>query len=732
MMEHDGGSQSDCNVGAAKLLPLNEMLDGDATLKNKPFASNMLLKPKCSSFIDESSTLPLTDSGISSFSPDSSSSNPIICPTIPNHGALQTLDAGSWLIEEKVPDSPIIINDQAIDACAPQSQLHTETQAPRFKLTVLSISGICISNDLHMSSTNSISSSSFYSDHCHQPHLRSGQSCFSSDSNNSIDTSNVAISASVSFAGSCDPKEMLVSSSVYCDTSGRLVVKSRPVVIPEEMEDGLMAFWDDDEKHSDGLMVGKGRILAEPNVKPHLFFALPEKSERMGSQEQLKIMVESKGIENCPSLIQVDSDSSIDKSNQQIPKDERQHNLNFTDLAGLGEAEFGFSTNSFPSKTHCKEQRSSNVLINTSFPEIIEINVSLDVHQIDHGRDESLDVQSACTPCIEGGGAVAHLVLFPEDLNFDEPSQPHICGNNQKLEEGKTMSIPIRKRIIHHIPVRNSNSFPHVGSTNSKSLCGSKRVFRQGKKDSVWVDIEEHSMMRVRVEKVTKDDETKRIKNEVEIQAFLSSQATKRIDKTSSCANIAINGKKNHEDNEPGDSIDNFDNLLMKKKTDYGEVKEEDSRDKVETLKDDDYRQLTEHMHLQLKKVGHDENLVRVDKEGNECNITKSVSQEMRYKIKKKEEHKTEIAKSGYCVDEKKLLWDPSTPKETAQCKKEPKFVTPKMILTGKRVFCNNALIMDEVLEKLSSMVVHCSDDIDGCNVDTLSMDSTIGTEGTI
>ena len=101
-----------------------------------------------------------------------------------------------------------------------------------------------------------MSSSLFYPDHCHQPHLRSGQLYSFPVGNKFINTSNVAISVSVCFVGSCQSHHLFSVTS-----RGRLVVKDYSVVIPKEIEDEFMAFWGDNEKYSDDLMIDKGKIL---------------------------------------------------------------------------------------------------------------------------------------------------------------------------------------------------------------------------------------------------------------------------------------------------------------------------------------------------------------------------------------------------------------------------------------------------------------------------------------
>ena len=99
----------------------------------------------------------------------------------------------------------------------------------------------------------------------------------------SVNNQNLAVTAAVSFSGSCDPQDIRVLSSEFCSSSQRLVVESSPIVVPNGMTDSLIATWNDNicntrynmTTSSPSFGEEKGSILAkEKTVLPHLVVSL--------------------------------------------------------------------------------------------------------------------------------------------------------------------------------------------------------------------------------------------------------------------------------------------------------------------------------------------------------------------------------------------------------------------------------------------------------------------------
>ena len=110
----------------------------------------------------------------------------------------------------------------------------------QIKLTILDLTGIKVNTVMGGNCHSHYSNRHRHSQQQYQQHQQHNQY-------HQPLHSNFAISAMISFSGSCDPQDMCVVSSRLCSISERLVVESKPVVVPYGMTDSLIAVWSDDE-----------------------------------------------------------------------------------------------------------------------------------------------------------------------------------------------------------------------------------------------------------------------------------------------------------------------------------------------------------------------------------------------------------------------------------------------------------------------------------------------------
>lgn len=427
----------------------------------------------------------------------------------------------------------------------PKSLLDPEA---RLKLTILSLSGIKVRKNTRRKDY-------------HQSKYSTGGECTAPKPS----TKSFAITASVCFTGSCDPKDMLVVSSGLCSATGKLSVESKPVVVPNGMTDGLIAVWEDSPKttyyHHQGsiystenILFGKthGSITACPESRPHLFVNLRDNSlleqtsndlimltgSNMGkTQDSTAVSSLSFGpemdeteISSCPSVhsystrfmelqkIQESSTLTDLETNHTLPR----NNLRSMYPSSNNESRIP-SLRPSPTSESCHvEDYNFSAVINTpsqtmlessSVPEILEMHISLGIHEVpllnhsnvDPGHSISDSIQSSCVSTPEGGGAVAHLVLFPDILG--EQSHPECDGYEEDdcyhSEEFKILEIPVRKRLIPLI--RSSSSVS--GLTSRCDTTGSaSRNRRFTREPEAYVDLDENAVIRVKIELCREDD----------------------------------------------------------------------------------------------------------------------------------------------------------------------------------------------------------------------------------
>jgi hypothetical protein len=150
-------------------------------------------------------------------------------------------------------------SDTCVDSetmARPKSLLDPEA---RLKLTILSLSGIKVRTNARRKKYQQTKQ----------------QTPGESSSSTKTVTKSFAITASVCFTGSCDPKDMLVVSSGLCSATGKLSVESKPVVVPNGMTDGLIAVWEDSPKsttyyHHQGSIYSTENILFGKDTWTHI------------------------------------------------------------------------------------------------------------------------------------------------------------------------------------------------------------------------------------------------------------------------------------------------------------------------------------------------------------------------------------------------------------------------------------------------------------------------------
>jgi hypothetical protein len=406
----------------------------------------------------------------------------------------------------------------------------------KLKLTILSLSGI------HVQATEHYQSNEKY----RREQRRNAQ--------------NFAITASVSFTGSCDPADMRVVSSGLCTATGRLFVESRAICVPNGMTDGLIAFWDDSPSpklsqqgslySTDTIIFGKqrGTIPACPSVEPHLFMSLSDDNE----QEDIHMVDSNMGLTqqstavsslSCgPDIDDIDisyrsyhesptratdlevikemptfADQSIPKNNavaKAVSEDERIEGSTSQRQVSQGSQVSLLtrqgSSNSMGRGDFAIVNTPSGVIDNASVPEILEIHVALHINQVPsldpiEGEPECENenaVQSSCVATDEGGGAIAHIVLFPDILNEDVEQRGSDDGGTSGAS--RIFELPVRKRYPTLITSTSSISGLTRGGDTASN--GSRHRRRCLNDPEAYVDLAEDAMIRVKLELCTEED----------------------------------------------------------------------------------------------------------------------------------------------------------------------------------------------------------------------------------
>jgi len=410
--------------------------------------------------------------------------------------------------------------------------MESPTDRPRrLKLTILDLTGIRMKGTGTGTGTET--------NHNNTPIASSS----SRESNTNIQKPKFAATASVSFAGSHDPKDIRVASSGFCSASGRLCVESLPVIAPFGTSDGLVAVWDDSPKGKGSFPQKCPRNL----MRPHLFVNFPNADKRgleekangdigiqhakqkgnMKSTSQLSAAESSLSASSIsPDLDGTDAGSSITRSPQKDQLQRASFTRNFanitqtslpeetelrlppqiqrqnSELSTAREAPINLHNATTGLKLQLKNDFVNNCIVNTpstaietSIPEILELNLVMHVHPTNDEEDseEICDIRSALLP---GNGAVAHLVLFPDILN-----------DKNSNDNSRIIELPVRKRTISlsrdgsNVSGLTSRCTSTIGSSSRHDV---KRFFNDS---NILVDIGEDSVMRIKLEECTEEDE---------------------------------------------------------------------------------------------------------------------------------------------------------------------------------------------------------------------------------
>lgn len=329
-----------------------------------------------------------------------------------------------------------------------------------------------------------------------------------------IKPNNFSITASVSFSGSCDPADMHVMSSRLCSLTRLLCVDSNVVVIPDGMNDHLVAVWDDTSsiKYKEswntssgdtfGYSKSSGSIPANPRSNPHLHVML------RGENQQL--CHTSKTVAESTQMSTLSQDSkSISSSLERSPLIKNDNNI---DEAAQSDCDMSSSSHSSGPLFHRRRSDDSAIdevvsssqdldftILNTPstdkdmktyVPEILEMKITLRVEEVayescEEDETEAINlVRSTCESTPEGGGAVAHLVLFSDLLH-----------NSATGETGcRIIQIPVRK-VFHQV----SRSVAH--DPNLKLSADQNVAWKRFLQEPVmYVDLDESAMLWVKVE----------------------------------------------------------------------------------------------------------------------------------------------------------------------------------------------------------------------------------------
>mmetsp|Transcript_14648 Transcript_14648/g.20903 ORF Transcript_14648/g.20903 Transcript_14648/m.20903 type:complete len:754 (+) Transcript_14648:289-2550(+) len=590
--------------------------------------------------------------------------------SIPSH---QNAEGQSPSKMELIPEH-IAMNNvrQAENASAAASML--KRPRPKVKLTLLSLWGINIhssdnpagKNELNLELTKTDSKISGCCVSETSSHVSCEKKTLSSSQPLGAQTNDLRISASVSFTGSCGSNNIRVVSSKVCPATGRLAVQSQDVVVPDGMEDGLMAIWDDStlerghsppcspcrsnistcsSKKSPTDRGIKGFIPAKPDVSPHVIITLPDPEDQLKRQKSIHttqdneqtngetgkvsgadiasgsdqvetttnnqtkqnapqhspVILElgaetnptvngrvadgvnvsgdpSTGITSClsnlndlPDLDETDASSNSDGLFKQISRRPIHNNQNTPDSIQDNNCTSPFrniqnclSIDDIPLLRSCMSN-DDIPLSTTPLPEIIEMQVSLEATTLlspRNGVDPSSFVYSSCPATAEGGGAVAHVMLFPDDELFqeiiDDMSNPDTSSNimqtpshdgkerstmhadayNCVIDEedgGRILELPVRKITPLQNLVSSSSlvsastglgmrptpsivSSSGVGINRYNLRCNNNRK----RTPYVWVDLDEDAILRVKIQPFTKEDEDKELQRQREAMNLMS------------------------------------------------------------------------------------------------------------------------------------------------------------------------------------------------------------------
>ena len=437
-------------------------------------------------------------------------------------------------VNESCSKSTVPMRSPSKDVKIDHKNMHLLAPDARLKLTIISLSGIHVRahEPQYANCTNNL-----------QEQRRSAQ--------------NFAITASVSFTGSCNPADMHVVSSGLCSATGRLFVESRPICVPNGMTDGLIAQWDDSPKPSyfhhqgslystDTTIFGKqsGSILACPSAKPHLFVDLKD-----NEQEDLRMIHSNLGLtQDLTSLSSLSYGPDMDETDVSTHPSLRSNGTRAADLEVIREAASSpdfISNQTLPrdntgtsdSQTGIEQRRESPepstpkhnmggtdfncAIINTpsetietsSVPEILEMHVALHINQVpthnpaegeyEYENENENAVKSSCVPTDEGNGAIAHLVLFPDILNEDVEQRG--SGNGGKSGTSRIFELPVRKRFSPMM--RSSSSISGLTRGGDTEFSGRSRRGKRSVHDpEAFVDLGEDATIRVKLELCTEQD----------------------------------------------------------------------------------------------------------------------------------------------------------------------------------------------------------------------------------
>jgi hypothetical protein len=433
---------------------------------------------------------------------------------------------------------------------------------------------------------------------------------------------NFAITASISFTGSCNPNDMRVVSSGFCSQTEQLYVESNPIIVQpfihstpcakqqarkiipsiarrstisatskptivnsqnsmnnnsNKKNDSFVATWS--ENHHSTKQETDLTAFSDNNYSlPHLIVSIQKDEE-----------IHNMHAEKKSSMARVDTDHNIDAqmlSQNSQPMQEQEISIPHLSTSSSSlhiSSQYSSSYNSNQSKNSCQEEENigldesihdegpiqtafstsipmttvfstsntntngdnntshknkdetkihdrqmvivntpSHAIIDTAVPEILELNISLNVKQI-HDDDQTTDmlnVLSSCNSESEGGGAVAHLVLFSDLISS-------IATSNDDKEEGygnreheqasprrcRTMRIPVRKK---NVPLSRSGmssisaisagscSYQHYHNKNNNGMHKSTPYPKH--EPDAWVDLDEDAMVTVQLEEYLDDD----------------------------------------------------------------------------------------------------------------------------------------------------------------------------------------------------------------------------------
>jgi len=599
----------------------------------------------------------------------------------------------------------------------------SQPKLPMLKLTILNLSGIRIGRDTNSS------------------HNRGSTSFDNFATSHSTDSSvpdHYSITASVTFTGSCDPSDMRVVSSALCSTSGRLLVESRPVVVPVGIANGLIAAWDDSSEtltiprdrslHYDNVLAkSKGFINAIPQALPHVFVRLNE----LKCASPLKTLFSTRELMNIESTLGLSTISSLsegpelddtelrtladddrnDKEDLEMQSILRQNNdiskccSKTVDLT-VDQSDQSNRDGQTYHESLCTEDsfnhRNNLMVVNTpsqsdesaTIPEILEMQVALHInevpHQTDHEEyleyDEKITVKSACLPCSDGGGTVAHLVLF-NDFLLNEMEEG-FRENGRDIEDGGIVVLPVRKRtspLYRGVPSISCHSNKLIQESNgatSQQLCSPL-----SHNNEIWVDLEDDATISVRLERCTVEDDPFRDR---EVDQDLHKKESPNVSLLKTTGKVNSNPQTPSRDQETFQPADFVKNSNFFKQNTLTRTAAFSSQNKC--LDGMNY-------------ANHDEDDRLSDKAqpdltgsyvGSKCIVS----------------HKdTKGVKSTILGDASKL----------------------KMAMKPPRMMCAPALDFDGLLKTITNLVSHCGDDVQGYDIHgVMSMDSTIHTSGSI